>query len=125
MSGSVRVEGLNRLVREMSALGVDITDLKGLFGDLAAKGARLAASFAPRRSGALAASVRGNKAKNKAVVKAGSAKVRYAPVQNYGWPRRGVKASLFMQRADDVLTPEALRGLDSELTRLIAARGLA
>lgn len=122
--GGVRVEGLNRLVRDLQALGLDVDDLKDVFSDIAAEGARLASSFAPRRTGALAASIRGNRSKNKAVVAAGRAKVPYAGAINYGWPRRGIEASLFMQRADEVMRVRAVEMLDDGIKRKINERGL-
>ena len=122
--GGVKVEGLNRLVRDLQALGLDVEDLKEVFSDIAAEGARLASSFAPRRTGALAESVRGNRSKNKAVVAAGRARVPYAGAVNYGWPKRNIEASLFMQWADEVMRVRALQMLDGGVQRKIRERGL-
>lgn len=126
MANSVgyKVEGLNKLVRDLQTLGVEIDDLKDSFSKLADKGAKVAASFAPRRSGKLAASVRGNRAKNKAVVSAGKARVPYAGPINYGWRKRNIEPSHFMQKADEVLRPEALQLLEQEINRKIRERGL-
>lgn len=119
-----RVEGLNKLTRDLSALGLDVEDLKGAFAPIAAEGARLAASFAPKRTGALAGSIRGNRAKNKAVVAAGRARVPYAGPINYGWPKRGIAPSGFMQRADEAMRPKALSMLDDAIAARIRARNL-
>lgn len=119
-----KVEGLTKLGRDLQALGLDIDDLKGAFGKIAAEGAQLAARFAPRRSGALAGSIRGNKAKNKAVVIAGRARVPYAGVQNYGWPSRGIRGQGFMQKADEAMRPKALSQLEIEINNAIQRRGL-
>lgn len=140
LSGGVRVEGLNRLVRDLQALGLDVDDLKEAFGDIAAEGARVASSFAPKKTGALAATVRGNRAKNKAVVSAGRARVKYAGAINYGWPEGkkdwsarprkrggwpiGIAPSLFMQKADEVMRPFALQALDNAIEDKIRERGL-
>lgn len=122
---STRVEGLSRLIRQLEQVGGDVEDVKDVMAGIADKGARLAAGFAPRRSGALAASIRGNRAKGKAVVTAGRASTTpYAAVINWGWPNRGIPASGFMQRADRALQPIALRDLDEGLARAIHARGL-
>ena len=123
-TGGVRVEGLNRLVRDLQSLGLEIEDLKEAFGDIAAEGASLASSFAPKRSGNLAATVRGNRAKNKAVVSAGRARVKYAGAINYGWPARGIAPALFMQKADEAMRPKALRALDDALEKKIRDKGL-
>lgn len=124
-SGGVRVSGLRRLIAELEGLGLDVQDLKGAMAAVAAEGARYAAGFAPRRSGALAQSVRGNRGKNRAVVAAGRAAVRYAGPINYGWPKRNIAASGFMQKADMKMRPRALRLLEAEIRKSIVKRGLA
>lgn len=123
---SVRVEGLNALIRHLEQLGGDVEDLKDVFAGIADKGARLASSFAPHATGRLAASVRGNRAKNKAVVTAGYAsRVPYASVINYGWAKRNIAPARYMQRADDALQPIAIDDLDKGLDAAIRKRGLA
>lgn len=124
VSGGVRVEGLNKLVRDLQKLGLEIDDLKDAFGSIADEGAQWASSFAPKRSGALAATVRGNRAKNKAVVAAGKGKVKYAGAINYGWPARNIKASSFMQKADERMQPKALQALDDAIDQKIREKGL-
>ncbi len=125
MTVSVRVEGLNALVRDLEAAGVELEDLKDVFADVAARGARFASSFAPKKTGRLARSVRGNRAKNKAVVAAGSARsVPYGGPINYGWEARGIAASSFMQRADAVVQDYAIKRLDKGINKLIKDKGL-
>ncbi len=124
MSGGVRVEGLNRLVREMTALGVEVADLKAVFGKVSDQGAALARGFAPKRTGKLAASIKGAKRKNSAIVRAGSRRVPYASVINYGWPERNIRPARFLQRADEQLQPTVAKEIDAELSRLIRERGL-
>lgn len=120
-----RVEGLTKLTRELTGLGLDVDDLKDAMATVASEGARLAAGFAPRKSGALASSVRGNRAKSKAVVSAGRAAVPYAGPQNYGWPKRGITAKHFMQKADQAMRPRALSLLEQEIQKAIRKRGLS
>jgi hypothetical protein len=124
-NNGVKVEGLNQTVRALQKAGVEIADLKSVFSGIAAEGASLASSFAPVRTGRLRASVRGNKAKNKAVIAAGKARVPYAGPVNYGWPRRGIKPALFMQRADRTLQPRAVDMLEAGLDEVIRKAGLA
>lgn len=124
MASGARIEGLNKAVRQLIALGADVEDLKDGFAEIAAKGAALASSKAPRKSGALAGTVRGNRAKNKAVVTAGRAKVKYAGPINYGWPARGIRANRFMQKADEELRPKAVEILESSLQKAIHKAGL-
>ena len=124
LSEGVQVEGLNRVVRDLQSLGLEIEDLKDAFGGIADEAARLASSFAPVRSGKLRASVRGNRAKNKALVSAGRARVPYAAPINYGWPRRNIQGAGFMQKADDRMRPRALALLEAAIEQSIRRRGL-
>lgn len=119
-----RVEGLNALVRDLQAMGVEVDDLKDAMASIAAKGARVAARFAPLRSGALRRSIRGNRAKGRAVVAAGGGRVVYAGVQNYGWPKRNIPATGFMQRTDAAMRPVALAELEKNVDKLIREKGL-
>lgn len=125
LQGGVRVTGLAEVVRELRSVGADLDDLKDVFAGIAEKGARLASTFAPKRSGRLAASVRGNRAKNKAVVTAGRGSVPYAGPINYGWPRRNIRASGFMQQADEQLRDEAVRDLTRGIEDVIRKAGLS
>lgn len=124
LTGGVRVEGLGRLTRDLEALGLEVEDLKDAFSSIAREGADVASRFAPRRSGRLAASIRGNRAKSKAVVTAGRARVPYAGAINYGWPKRGIAPSLFMQKTDEVMRPKALAALEDAINLKIRERGL-
>jgi hypothetical protein len=124
MPSGVRVEGLNKTVKALQGFGVEVTDLKATFSAIAVEGARLASSFAPVRSGKLSNTVRGNRAKNKAVVIAGRARVPYAGAINYGWPKRSIKPALFMQKADAALAPRAVQMLEAGIDDAIKKVGL-
>lgn len=124
VAGGVRVTGLNSTVRALEKLGLDVDDLKAAFGPIAAEAADIAAGYAPRRTGALAASIRGNRSKNKAVVAAGRARVPYAGPINYGWKKRGINPSGFMQKADEEMQPKALDMLEDAIGSAIRRRGL-
>ena len=123
-TGGVRIEGLNRVVRELVALGLDVEDLKDAMADIADRGAQQAAMFAPKQSGRLAGDIRGNRAKGKAVITAGRVSVPYAGPINYGWKARGIEAAGFMQKADEALQPYALRRLEQNINDAIRKRGL-
>lgn len=123
-SEGFKVQGLSQVVRDLQRLGLEVEDLKEAFSSIADQGSRTAAMYAPRRTGALRASIRGNRAKSKAVVTAGRASVPYAGPINYGWPRRGIAASGFMQKADEQMRPHAIRLLEDEINRQIRRRGL-
>ncbi len=124
MGVSVKVEGLNKTLTALQRAGVEVADLKDAMGAIAAEGARLASGFAPVRSGRLRNTIRGNKAKAKAIVIAGRAKVPYAGAINYGWPKRGIGPALFMQKADAQLAPRAVKMLETGLDRAIERAGL-
>lgn len=121
---SVKVEGLNKLTRALVQLGVDVDDLKDAMAKIADEGAQVASSLAPRRSGALAGTIRGNRAKAKAVVTAGKARVKYAGPINYGWPARHIRADKFMQQADERMQPRAAELLEQGVQDAIHKAGL-
>lgn len=127
MASSVgfHVDGLNQLVRDLQAVGVEVEDLKEAFSGIAREGAEVAAGFAPRLSGRLAGNIRGNRAKSKAVVTAGGASVPYAAPINYGWAAHNISASGFLQKTDEVMQPRALRELESAINTQIRRRGLS
>jgi hypothetical protein len=120
----VRLSGLNETVRALQRAGADVDDLKDTMAEIAALGARTAASLAPKRSGRLSGSIRGNRAKSKAVVIAGRARIPYAGAINYGWPRRSIRASHFLQRADPVIQARAVPMLEQGLDEAIRNAGL-
>jgi hypothetical protein len=122
---TIRVTGIPKLNRDLQSLGIAVEDLKDAFGNLADMGAKAAISFAPVRSGALAGSIRGNRAKSKAVVTAGRGRTsEYAGIINYGSPGRGIAAQPFMQKADAQVSPRIIPTLTADIDRLIRARGL-
>lgn len=118
------VEGLREVVRDLQALGVEVDDLKDAFQALSVEGASIARAEIPVRSGKLAASVRGNRAKGKATVTAGRATVRYAGPINYGWEDRNIEAQGFMQAADARLQPVALSRFEAAIEDVIRRKGL-
>lgn len=121
---SIRVDGLNQMVRALLAVGLDVDDLKDAFSAIAREGAEAAARHAPRLTGALAGDIRGNRARSKAVITAGRVSLPYAGPINYGWAKRGIAPSGFMQAADREIQPYALRRLAAEINSKIAQKGL-
>jgi len=114
-----KVQGLREVVRGLEASGVEVDDLKGAFGSIAAEGARVARGLIPVRSGRLAGTARGNKAKSKAVVTVGRASVPYAGAVNFGWPARGIAANPFLQKTDQRMQPIALDRLNDEIDAVL------
>lgn len=123
-SGGVRITGLREVVRGLEKLGLEVDDLKDAFAPIAQLGARIAASNVRSRSGKLAGTLRGNRAKSRAVITAGRASVPYAGPQNYGWAKRNIPAQGFMQRADEQMESRSVQLLESAINRAIRRSGL-
>lgn len=92
----VRVEGARELRKSLKAAGVEMADLKAVNANVAAMVASAASAAAPRKSGRLAASVRGNKAVATARISAGTAGVPYAGPIHWGWPARNIEPQPFI-----------------------------
>lgn len=90
------VEGARELRRSLARAGDDMNDLKDAHAAVAAFVASRSKSASPRRSGRLAGSVRGNRAKASAAVKAGGASVPYAGPIHFGWPARNISPQPFL-----------------------------
>ncbi len=103
---------------------MEAADLKDVMGGIASEGADVARGAVPVRSGRLRKAIKGNRAKAKAVVTAGSARVKYAGPLNYGWARRRIKAKKFMQRADVVMSDRAPAMLEKGLIEAMRKAGL-
>lgn len=89
---TTKVEGADRLKRTLLAAGDDLADLRRVnreAGDLVASGAR---GDVPVRSGALLGTIRSSGTERQGTASAGSAKVPYAGVIEFGWPARGIEA---------------------------------
>ncbi len=99
MTETVRVEGRAELARALRQMTGDLSDLKDANAAVADLVAQAASSRAPRRSGALAASVRGNRAAGRATVTVGGARIPYAGPIHYGWPARGIEPRPFVDDA--------------------------
>lgn len=80
----VRVSGLRDVVRNMSKAGVAAEDIKEVMEAAGEIVARRASWLAPSRTGALRNNMRVSKAKTKASIKVGSARVPYARFVYFG-----------------------------------------
>lgn len=111
------VEGAARLRQSLRKAGADAADLKTANARAASIVAQAAAASAPRRTGRLAATVRGNKAVGKAIVRGGSARVPYAGPIHWGWPARHIAAQPFMSeaavRTQPIWLPEFFKDMQS------------
>jgi hypothetical protein len=121
----VEIFRLGETMRALESLGVEVEDLKDVMGSISAEGARLAAEYAPVRSGKLRKSIRGNRAKSRAAITAGKKRVPYAGPINFGWRKRHIQPSEFMQRADRALQARVPEMLTEGIQRLINERNLS
>lgn len=121
----VKVEGATATVAAFKALGLKVRDLSDAFGRI---GERIKGDAVPNTpvgaTGLLRSSVRAGKAKTRATVSAGRAKVPYAGVINYGWPKRGISPVHFLNDALDKNRERAGQELHTEMERLIHRVGL-
>jgi hypothetical protein len=115
----VEIVGLPRLTATMRAAEADLNELKD--ATAAALRVVLAASTstAPRRSGALAGSGRGNRARRRAIITYGSAAVPYAGPIHWGWPRRHLAGQPWVSRAAQATEPVWVAAYAAELERII------
>ncbi len=104
-SAAVVITGLPRLRSALRAAGQDVADLKDANAAAAALVASAASARAPRRTGRLAASARGNRAVGRATVLVGGAAVPYAGPIHWGWPARGIEANPFASDAARATEP--------------------
>lgn len=116
--------GLREVVRDLQAFGAEVDDLKDVFQPIAQRASEFAARHVDSVSGKLAGTVRGNRAKSKAVVTAGRASVQYAGAQNYGWARRNIPAQDFFGQTDRYMEPVAYGLMQAGVDDLIARKGL-
>lgn len=80
----IKVTGLRELVRNMERAGVEAQDIKEIMFGAGEIVAKRAAQIAPVRTGRLVGNIRVGKAKNKASIKVGSARVPYARFVYFG-----------------------------------------
>ena len=116
----IRVDGARELRRGLKAAGDDLEDLKHVHATVARYVALRAAAMAPRRSGRLAGSVRGNQAKTSAAVRAGGARVPYANPIHWGWPRRHIAANEFLVNAAHTTEPTWTKFYLREVERIVS-----
>lgn len=124
VSGGVTVKGLKETIRTLEKFGVEVADLKAAFRKIGDNVTNDAKRRVPKVSGALSASIKPSNTKNKSIVRAGSARVPYAGVIQYGWPARNISASNYLTDAVEAKEHETVNILESEIRSLIQRYGL-
>lgn len=118
-TGTVRVDGLNRLVRTMRRAGADLQDFKDAHAKAASIVVSAANSRVPRRSGDLASTIRPAKQARRAIIYAGNARVKYANPIHWGWPARHIRANPFISNAAQQTEPVWTSAYFQELEDII------
>jgi phage gpG-like protein len=96
MAATFEVEGGRQLRKSLKDVEDGLKDLKAAHAEAAGIVAEAAMAGAPRRSGRLAGSIRPSGTKTAAIVRAGGARIPYAGVQEYGWPRHNIPAQPYI-----------------------------
>lgn len=96
---TVSVKGLREVTRSLSQYAGAADELKEANAKIGSKVAQTAIATTPKLTGALASTVRYNRALKKVQLKAGNARVPYAGIIEYGDPNRGIEAQPFLRRA--------------------------
>jgi len=121
----VRVDGARQLRATMKAAGADLSDLNAVNKRTASLVSAEAVGRSPRRSGALAATVRPAGTRTAAIVRAGRASVPYANVIEFGWPARGIEAQPFVFEAAQAKEPQWTAFYEGEIAKIVdRVRGL-
>lgn len=92
----VAVEGGRQLRSALRKAGDDLSDLKTAHKDAAQIAAHASADLAPEASGRLKRTIRASGTKTAGIIRAGTARVPYAPPIHWGWPARHITAQPFL-----------------------------
>lgn len=118
-SVGVQVDGLRPLRKALRDLDGDLGDMKAAHAVALGIVVPAAAARARRRTGRLAASVRGNRSASRATVLAGGAAIPYAGVQEYGWPARNIEPHPFVTAAAHDTESAWLPAYEAEVNRAV------
>ena len=124
MAAAIQVKGIAELNKAVTSIGFDFSELSEANLAIAKTVADRAATLAPRRTGALAGSIKGVRDKNKVRVSAGNANVPYAGVIEYGWAKRRIKAQPYITKAAAELRDEIKQRYENNIKDIIRKNGL-
>lgn len=117
---TITVKGINALVRDLKKLSPDaIAEIKEVNRSLASDVASAASSRVPRRTGALANSIRAGATQRSGVVRAGKKAVPYAGAIHFGWHRRNIRPNPFIWDALDSRKGEIERKWLDAMTEIV------
>lgn len=138
LSGSVKIEGLAQLTKQLKALEADKADLIEANVQAAETLIKSASGLVPTLTGALKGSLKASKTANYAMAKAGSARVPYANPIHWGWSIvgsnhkgtlkpgtiRNIKPTPFFAKALGYTYQEIIDDYSKTLQKLINKYGL-
>ena len=114
------IKGADRLNDTLTKAGAELEEMKALHKNIGELVATEARPNAPVLTGALAGTIRGSGIKKGGVVRAGSARVPYAGVQEFGWPARNIAAQPALTDALATSEPAILDAYQAEIDRLLS-----
>jgi phage gpG-like protein len=114
-TATVILEGTNNLARTLRIAGRKMADMEDENRNTASVIMRDALGRVPRKSGALAGSIRPEATKGEAITYAGSYSVPYAGPINYGWPAHNISAQPFLTTALTDTEPVWLRDYERSI----------
>ena len=114
------VKGGANLRRTLKKVEGGLDDLKAVHASVAQTVAGRAQTTVPRVTGTLASTIRPGATKTMAVIRAGFARVPYAGVQEFGWPRRNIPPNPYLRPAAHDTESQWLREYNDEIDRLLA-----
>jgi hypothetical protein len=115
----MRVDGARQLRATMKAAGADLSDLNAVNRQTAALVSAEATARTPRRTGALAATVRPAGTRTAAIVRAGRASVPYANVIEFGWPAHNIEPQPWVYEAAQAKEPAWTSYYEAEIARIV------
>ena len=115
----VQVEGARQLRASMKRAGQDMTQMNAAHKIASSIVAADAKRRAPVRTGRLAGTIRAAGTRTRAEVRAGFARVPYAGPIHWGWPRKGIRPSLFLTTAAAATEPGWTMAYRAEVERIL------
>lgn len=122
---TARVAGGRELRRTLRKAGLDMKQLTAVNRRAAETVVRAALPATPRRSGALAQSVRAGATQRAGIVRAGRKAMPYAGPIHWGWPARGIEPQPWLQNAAQATEPVWFQQYENEIKNLLrSVKGL-
>jgi hypothetical protein len=115
----VEVRGAKELRKTLRKAGQDLGDLKDVNQAVGNMVVGTAQGMAPRRSGALAGSIRAARAATSVTIRAGSASIPYAGPIHWGWPAHNIEANPFLSNAATSTEATWVALYEDELNKII------